>query len=274
MAAKRNKKTEQASAPGKAKTTRRGENLFFYTSAFLFALLILIGMLGGLFYLIVKNNVNGITERHRSVLKVIPIIKNAVGEDTEDIDGIDYLSSYELKQRYRELLKKHEELSASYEDAQETIQNLQEANRKYLDLFNEYKSKEDKLNKDREKLQEDTEKFQQAVAENNIDAFIEFFEGMDQQLAQEVYEKVLKERELTVKKKELADILSGMEPESAARIISELGSRHMETVVSILASMNKESAAAILEQIEPAMASEIILRLSEMYLGEKEGNLP
>ena len=109
-------------------------------------------------------------------------------------------------------MKKHEELQASNEEARENIEKLREANNEYLNLVNEYKIKEDKLNEDREKLQEDMKKLQQAVAEGNKDVFMEFFERMDQQAAQEIYEKVLRER--SGQKKKLADIVSGMEPES------------------------------------------------------------
>lgn len=268
MAEKKQITAERAGTVNKTRAKRNIGNLLFYTSAFLVAFLLLICMLGGIFYFIVKNNINGITERHRSVLKEIPIIKNAVGEDTGYDDDIEQLSNYELKQLYRELLKKHEDLQASNEEARESIEKLREANKEYLDLVNEYKSKEDKLNEDREKLQEDKKKFQQAVAENDRDAFIEFFEGMDQQTAQEIYEKVLKEREADAKKRELADIISGMEPESAADIIAELGRGNTDTIISILTGMSKESVALVLEQTEPALASEIILKLSALYLGE------
>ena len=42
----------------------------------------------------------------------------------------------------------------------------------------------------------------------------------------------------------------------------------MDTIMSILTNMGKESVALILEQTEPALASEIILKLSALYLGE------
>ncbi len=249
---------------------KKGAGMVFYSFAFFIALVLLVTILGGIFYFIVRYNINGITDRHSSILAEIPVIGNAVPEEQDDDEeNIQYLSSYEVRQRYKKLREDYEKLRESYNTSQENLQKIKEANAGYLDRIEEYEKKEQELADSIKQFNEQKKKFESVVAMQDTDAYQDFYEKMNPETAKQVYSEIVKADEISKKEKEFADYYSGMEPDSAAKILSELGSSNMDKIVAILSNMDKKKASLILEEMDAGLASDITLKLFEIYFMEE-----
>jgi len=55
----------------------------------LITLIVIVSVVGGVFFIVIKNNVNGLAEKYRNNLKNIPVLRMALPPPPADYDPLD-----------------------------------------------------------------------------------------------------------------------------------------------------------------------------------------
>lgn len=242
--------------------------LFFYVSASIFALTLLIAILGGILYAVVKSNAYGVSDRYRSHLSSIPVIKNALPQAIDGNNEIEYLSNDEVRMKYREILTLYDKLLLEKNDLEYTVAEIEDMLKHYRSIESDLELEKEMLSEERQQLSEDNLKINELLALSDKTGYQEFYQRLDADAAGEIYEKVVQAQKQEDDKKDLSKYYENMEPKSAAAIFEDWGTSGIETIVTILMNMNNEKAAGILQEINPQMASRISNILAERYLNE------
>lgn len=261
-------KTKQSPTPQGSNNGEKKRNGFLFSVlALMVALVIIAAVLGGAFYIVIHNNVNGLAEKYRKEIQAIPVLKHAlpVPPDPEDPK---YMTDAEIKDRYMELRKLRDELKAQLEEAGEKIEEL----RKYKDEQDRFTAENEKVRQSLEqqrleieekikRYEEDKKKLDEAIAQSDRDGFIEFFEKIDRENAEAIYARVIKEKKEEEEDVKFAKLYEAMDAEAAARIFEQLGSSKIDLVVEALKNMNREAASEILASMDPAYAAKVTEKL-------------
>ncbi len=267
------KKDHRANTDASKEKNIKG-GLLFTLLAFGTAIAVMAVVFFGAFFLVVRNNINGIGERYRDNLKDIPVLRLALPE-APDPDDPKYMSESELRDKYNELRELNKNLKEQLNDAEKTIAALQ----KYKDreetmikeiqkLNSQLEEDKERLQNDRNRLEEDRSKFSELVASEDKQGFREFFEKTDSQTAQKIYADIIKEEKISQEIKEFVQKYEIMDSSSAAAIFEELARNNIDLVVEILKNMKKDVSSAIMAEMRPATAAQITEKLSEEYLPE------
>lgn len=264
----RKKKMKQSPNPqGSINGEKKQNGFLFSVLALIAALVIIVAVLGGAFYIVIRNNVNGLAERYRKEIQAIPVLKHAlpVPPDPEDPQ---YMTAAEIKDRYQELRKLRDELKAQLEEAGKKIEEL----RKYKDEQDRITAENERVREslERQRLEieekikryeEDKKKLDEAIAQNDRDGFTEFFERIDRENAEAIYAQVIKEQKAKEEDVKFAKLYEAMDADAAARIFEQLGSSKIDLVVEALKNMNREAASEILASMDPAYAAKVTEKL-------------
>lgn len=240
--------------------------------AFLLAMAIIFLVLGSAFYLVVKNNVNGMGEKYRKNLQGVPVIKWALPQPPDPEDP-KYMTFDELAEKYNALKKENQEqskklgeLSASnaelqlYKNSEDKVKAEGDAAKKDLEAQNA------QLEQKKKELTDERKKLDEIIASGDKVAFKDFYEKMDKENAQRIYTAILSEQKVSEEAKKFAQLYETMDPSAAAKIFEQMGTAKMDLVVDILRNMKKESAAEVLASMTPAYASKVSEKLSKFYL--------
>jgi len=75
---------------------------------------------GGVFFIVIKNNVNGLAEKYRNNLKNIPVLRMALPPPPADYDPLDpkNLKLDELIEKYNQFRKENGELAKKLEETE------------------------------------------------------------------------------------------------------------------------------------------------------------
>lgn len=249
------------------KNCKKNRRFIFGLYAVMTAVIIVILILGTVFYLVIHNNVNGLGERYRRQVEAIPIFKNALPE-TKESNDIDSLTNNELKQKYRDLLNEKDELALKLESANKTIEDLtkNKENTDLLQFENESIKKEleeQKIRNSQEKakLEEDRIKITEIAALDDKKGYKEFYEALNSESASLIYKDILQQEQIDKETKKLLSIYENMDAASSARILEQMKSSNPELIVDIIKNINNEISAEILAAMEPKLASEITEKL-------------
>ena len=104
-----------------------------------------------------------------------------------------------------------------------------------------------------------TEFYEEVVyAENGpgADAYRKYYENMDPETAQYLYQEVVKKESVDASVTEYAAAYAAMDPKDAAEIFNTMGSS-LELVGKILKAMNSAQRGAILGEMDPEMAAQV-----------------
>lgn len=246
--------------------------LLFGLFAFLVSLIIIAGILGGAFYLVIHNNVNGLGERYRNSIQRIPIVKLALPK-VADPEDPKYLTDNEIKAKYQQLRKDKDELTKQLDEANKKIAELQKAKADIDKLKAEndqiksdMQSQKNQFDQQKKQLADDKKKLDQLAAGSDKTGFKEFFEKMEPETAKQMYNQILQEQKASDDEKKFAQLYETMDPSAAAAIFEQMGNSKIDLVVNILKNMKKEASAQILAQMTPAYASNVTEKLSKIYI--------
>jgi flagellar motility protein MotE (MotC chaperone) len=234
----------------------------------------MVGVIGGAFYIVIHNNVNGLGERYRTNLQGLPLVKLALPAVADPTDP-KYLTDDEIKKGYQELRKKNAELTKQLEEAKKNETELQ----KYKDDQDKTKAEDEKIKKDAEdqkaqieaqkkQLDEDQKKVNELIASGDKAGFQAFFQKVDKDTASKIYTEIMKEQKASADATTFSQIYQTMDASAAAKIFEAMGDSKIDLVVEILKNMKKENTAAIIAAMTPDFSSTVTEKLSQAYMGD------
>lgn len=249
------------------------ENKLAYgLTAFILALGIIALVLGSTFYLVIKNNVNGMGEKYRKEIQGIPVLNRALPK-AADPDDPKYLNQDQLVEKYNQLRKDNEELNKKlkeastenaelqlYKNSEDRVKAESEAAKKELEAQGA------QLETKRKEIADERKKLDEMIATGDKAAFKEFYEKVDKETAQRVYASIMTEQKATEDAKKFAQLYENMDAAAAAKIFEEMGTTKIDLTVDILKNMKKESTAEVLAAMTPSFASKVTDKLSKIYL--------
>ncbi len=254
------------------KEKRDKGGILFTVLAFATAITVMAVVFFGTFFLIMRNNINGLGERYRDSLKNVPVLRLALPE-APDPEDPRYMSESELRDKYNEYRELNKNLKEQLNNAEKTIAELQ----KYKDredsmikeiqqLKSQLEEEKAKLENERKQLEEDRNRFSEMVAGEDKQGFREFFEKTYGETAQKIYADIIKEEKISREVKEFVQKYEVMDSSDAAAILEELSKSNMDLVVEILKNMKRDASAAIMAEMSPSVAAQVTEKLSREYL--------
>ncbi|TYQ13161.1 UNVERIFIED_CONTAM: flagellar motility protein MotE (MotC chaperone) [Acetivibrio alkalicellulosi] len=248
-----------------SKKSKRG--LLFGVFAFLTALAIIAVAFGGVFYIIIRNNINGLAENHRNDIKRIPILNKALPPPPIEYDPYDpvNLNEKELLEMYSEFRRKNSEINKELEEAEKVIIQLREIEDKYEKLQNEYEIIKNDLDSQRARLKEKEMLVDELIASGDKEGFKDYFIRIDKENAEKIYMELLREQKIDEDAREFAKIYENMDAGATAKIFEQLGTINVDLVVNTLKDMNTKKAAEVLEEMDEAYAAIVTEKLSKEF---------
>ena len=253
----------------KRNTKKKNKGPGFF--AFLFPILLVVSIIFGVWTYFLKTNKFGLGETFRPVLKDIPLVRMVLPPNP-DPESAEYMSNDELAKKYELYRKQIKELKKQTEDQKKLIAELQ----KYKD--NEQKIKNEvgqqkadndkekkKIEAERKQLQKDKLNFAEDLKNEDKNKFAEYFERMDKDIAKQIYEKVLKEKQVDEEVKNFVKTFEGMEPASAAKVLEHMGLGNMDLVANIMKMLKRQSASEIIANMDPVFAANLADRIAVEY---------
>lgn len=234
---------------------------------------IILAIFGGVFYFIIFNNIGGVTEQHYSSLKKIPVLNLALPEPPDPLNP-KYMTNNEIRKQYIEFWTENEILKEQLAEVQKKTDEYkvfkdnndkltQEADAKTQDLT----AREAAVVEKELKLKELQEKIDTLIANGDSAAYADYFETLDPDNAQLIYEKILLEQQVDANIKKFAQVYAEMDPAAAASIFEELGTSQTEMISETLMAMNKTNSAEILESMTPDFAAKVTQKMDALYRG-------
>lgn len=230
-------------------------------------LVIVILLLIGLPVLLIKFDVRGIGEKTRPLIEDIPYVQNIL-PPIPDPEDPQYMNKGELTKRYLTYKEDYEKLSKEAEQLKQELQDITDIRQNYQKFLEDQKNLEEKektLQQESQQLEQDRENFFNDIKDEKKTDFKEYYEKIEKEKAQELYEAILTEEKTDQQVKSYVSYYEKMEAENAAKIFDEMGSSKLDLIVSIVKAMNKEKAAEILSSMDVSLAARIADRLSKEY---------
>lgn len=268
-------KTAISSHNGNEKKSSK-KAFLFTLSAVLVTVLIIILIFGGVSYIIIRNNVNGLASRYEKQIRAVPILKKALPK-VEDPDDPKYLTDTQVRKKYQELRLIRDELNKKLEEFQSKVNEMEKQLAQkdaqltqIQDLKKEAQNKIAETEKKQNELDEEKRRFEEKVAKKDSSGFEEFYKNMDKSSAERIYVDILKEKKANEEIRNFVQIYESMEPESAAKILEQMGDSKLDLVVDIMRNMKKEPCGAVLSEMSPKYASKVSEKLSKFFMKPQE----
>ncbi|HEX3028951.1 MAG TPA: DUF615 domain-containing protein [Clostridia bacterium] len=275
----KNKKNKAEKSPNtQGSDNQKGKNGFvFGLLAFLIALSVMLIVFTGAFYIVVHNNVNGITTMYRKDIQNAKIMnihflswalpKLPKGKDPEDPKN---LTTDQLKKKYNELRKLNDSLNKQLKDANKNIDELQKIKvqqdkikAENAKLKKNMDTEKAKVEAQKKKNEEEKKKISELIATGDKTGFQQYFEKVDPATAQRIYAQILNEKKATDAVKKLSKIYEGMDPSAAAKVLEGMGTSKIDLTVGILKNMNKDSAAQIIAAMSSTFSGNVTVKMSK-----------
>ena len=174
-----------------------------------------------------------------------------VGEFVPKIEEEENLSAEELRIKANTQEKEIEELKSQLLELQRNKEALEAKNKslqQYESMYTDFM---------KQKNEWDAE-----LAKTNPDLFIEQFEKMYPDNAQQIYATLKGKKNLTNKQKQVATTVGNMEEDKAAAALEKLLATDPELIQVIFEGMPKDSQAAILSEMTSEAAAQVIKLIS------------
>lgn len=261
-------KEEKTPEPVKSKPKEKTGGIIHGIIVVLLALLVVALVSLGVFYFAIKNNVNGLANVFKPYIENHPIFKLALPAEflPEDPDDPKYLSEKALLKKYEEYRTRTKELEESLKAANKTIEDLKvsaENTSQSAIVLSENQAVLDSIKQEQAKLDEEKKKFSELIASADKEGFKNYYQKVDKATADAIYKEVVTEEVLSENKLLQAKPFSLMEPESAAKVLTELYAKDKETLLDIFEGLKPSAAALILEKMDAKTAADVTKLLSD-----------
>lgn len=223
--------------------------------AVFFVTLLLIIIWIGITILLIKLDVCGIgTNFFAPILKDVPVLQKILpkdsiteSEDTESYYGYSSLSDAVDRIRY-------------LEDALKKQTETNESNREKIDALAGEIERLKTFEANQVEFQRVKTEFYEEVVYSEkgpgIEAFIDYYETMDPETAENIYRQVIVEEEYSQEIKEYAQAYSEMKPKAAAGIFEAM-TDNLPLAAKILSAMQPDERGDILGAMDPSVAARI-----------------
>lgn len=239
----------------------------------LLVIVIILTVFGGVFYFIVYNNIGGVTEAYYSNLKKIPVLNLALPEPPDPLNP-KYMTASEIRKQYIIFKDENEALKEQLDEALKKVDDYKVFKDEYESLVSEVEEKKQDLDnrentvKEKENnLKKLQEEIYTLIANGDKEGYSAYFERIDPENAQLVYEKIILEQQIDANLKKFAQVYAEMDPAAAASVFEKLGASKIEMIAEILMAMNKTDSAKIMESMNPDFAAMVTQKLDELYRG-------
>ena len=273
MAKKKKNEATNPEAQGSENQKGKTNGLLFGLIAFLVATFIMVTVVGGAFYFVIKNNINGLADKYRSEISGIPILRWALPKQVvKDPYDPTHFTDAELKSKYNELRKLKDDLTKQLDDAKKQIADLQKVKASADTLTAENtKLKADaasqKAAMDAQQKSIDAEKKAVAalVAKGDTAGFKAYFEQIDPTTAAKLYTDILTQQKISNGDKTNAKLYNTMDPKASAKIFEQMGTGKIDLVVNTLKNMDQNVVAQVMANLSAPFAAKVSEQLHKAY---------
>ena len=191
------------------------------------------------------------------VLKDVPIVNKILPEpDQSETDDTYYDNLADANARIKELEAQLASTSSSNTANSDEIEELKKENSRLKKFEEAQKSFSDQRSR-----------FYEEVVYNDKapdpEAYKAYYEMIDPDNAEKIYERVAKKYQYSQEIKDQADIYSRMQPAKAAEVLTEM-SVDLTLVAKILDSMQPGKMALIMDQMDKEVAAQITTKMTAM----------
>jgi flagellar motility protein MotE (MotC chaperone) len=145
------------------------------------------------------------------------------------------------------------------------LSNIKNNYQQFQDDQNKVEEDREALLQEKQQLESDRKKFSEDIADAKKADFKAYFELIDKETAQQLYEEILQAEKADKETKEYVSFYENMDAENAAKIFDEMVASKMDLIVKIFKYMNKEQAAEILASMDTGNAAKVSDILSKEY---------
>ncbi|MBO6260637.1 MAG: hypothetical protein J6N47_07405 [Lachnospiraceae bacterium] len=209
----------------------------------------------GIICILIKLDVGGLGSNVlRPVIGNVPVINKVLPSD-----GVTETDDLEAYYGYSSLA----DAVAQIQALELELTSAQTANGTYVQQIEELKAEVNRLKTFEDQQTEfqriKTEFYEEVVYADNgpgEDAYRKYYESMDPETAQYLYQEVVKKEAVDAEITDYAAAYAAMEPKDAAEIFNTMGSS-LDLVGKILGAMNSAQRGAILGAMDPEMAAQV-----------------
>jgi flagellar motility protein MotE (MotC chaperone) len=152
-----------------------------------------------------------------------------------------------------ELLAKIVALEADIENQRQSIDNIMsERDRLNLEIARLQQFESEQL-----EFRQEQEQFYSMIAENDPNAYVEFYEAIDPELRGPLYERAAMTVEEERIVKQYVSTFQTMDAGAVAEVLQQLTGNYMTLVVNIMEGLDSEQAADVLAEMEAANAASV-----------------
>ncbi|MBR4543379.1 MAG: hypothetical protein IKO53_04120, partial [Lachnospiraceae bacterium] len=209
----------------------------------------------GIICILIKLDVGGLGSNVlRPIIGNVPVINKVLPSD-----GVTETDDLEAYYGYSSLA----DAVAQIQALELELTSAQTANGTYVQQIEELKAEVNRLKTFEDQQTEfqriKTEFYEEVVYADNgsgADAYKKYYEQMDPETAQYLYQEVVKKAAVDAEITDYAAAYAAMEPKDAAEIFNTMGSS-LDLVGKILGAMNSAQRGAILGAMDPEMAAQV-----------------
>jgi len=232
--------------------------------AFVTALMVIAIVVGGAFYIVIHNNINGLADKYRDDIKDIPILSLALPKTVTPDDPENY-DKEKLLSLYKQYKAENEDLKGQLKDYKE--QNLELI--KYKENADSITKEGEKLKSELEKEKAELEKYKkevdELVARGDVEGFSEYFVKINAQTAEKIYREIVEKEKEDQEAKQFAQLYEKMDTGSSAKIFENLGQSKIDLISYTLKNMKKDVAAEIISEMSNEFAADVTDKLAKDY---------
>lgn len=211
--------------------------------------LIIFAVIFGLLVAVLVFNAGNIREKYlRGFLEKIPVVKNILPEkqeeEGEDADEFSGLSREALISQARILSGENKSLEEEKAALNDEITRL-----------NNEMTRLQEIEANQLAFREEKEEFDRMIAENDPNAYSEFYESIEPETAESIYREFLENSQTDAELKQYVQTFENMKKDAAAKVLEEMMGTDMNLVVQILNNISSEQRANILASMEAANAA-------------------
>lgn len=211
------------------------------------------------FGIMIKLDVGGIGSNVLyPVLKDVPVVNRILPEASEEQQASEGNYEYTTLKAANARVKELENQLTSND-------NTSSANADYIAQLEAEVAKLKRYKDNEDAFNQRVKDFDEKVVFNDnapdISDYRSYYEDIEPKNAEDIYRLVLDAQQYSEKAEELGTYYSNMEPEAAARTLSEM-TEDLDLVCDIIENMNEKKAAAILQAMDSAYAAQITKKIS------------
>lgn len=215
---------------------------------------------------LLKFNIMGIGDKARPIVGDLPVIGNLI---PESYDNPNNMTKKALSENYLKLKEEYDTAIAELEKVKKDISNLKDIKEDYEGFLEDKKRVDEKYQQflqEQIAFEEMKDNFYQDIKENKKGDFKEYFESIEKEKAQELYEQILLEEKVDQDIQKYVTYYEKMDPEDAAALFDTMGKGKIDLIKSIMLNMKEGTVSEILAEMNTDLAARVMDEISNDLL--------